>query len=123
MNDALFESELKSFRFTLIEQRENLLFAYRCSTSDDIRKIILVLLNSANTFLKLFAVEDCTLIERPSDTVKEEMGIITGIAFVPGKKYTCRDGVHGTYVMEHNFGRNSAQEIIEGNAGIDPTSA
>ena len=123
MNDSLFESELKSFRFTLVEQREHLLSAYGCSASNDICKIILVLLNCTNTFLKLFPGKNIPLVERPCDAVKEKMGIVAGVALVSSEKYAGRNGVHGSYVMENNLSRNSTQEVIKGDPRINSTSA
>ena len=121
--DSLFESELKSFRLALIEQRKHLLLAYESTADNDICKIILILLNSADAFLKLLAIENGPLGEWPRNTVEEKMGIGTGVTLIPGEKNARRNGVHGTYVMEHDFGRNSQKEIIKGNSGIDPTTS
>ena len=85
MNDSLFESELKSFRFSLIEQRKHLLLAYGSAGSDDIRKIILILLNSADAFLKLLSGENCSLTEVPRDPMKEEMRIAARISCSPAR--------------------------------------
>ena len=122
INDSFFESEIKSFRLSLIEQRNNFHLTYGSATRDDLLHIILVLLNRTEVFLKLFPCGSSALREVPNYTVKEEVGIITSVPFVPGEKNTCRDGVHGTYIMEHNFGRNRAQKIIKGDPRIDPTS-
>jgi hypothetical protein len=73
--------------------------------------------------LKLLTVENSALIKRPSDAVKEEVGIVTGITFASGKKNTCRYGVYGSYVMENDFGRKSPEEVIKGNPGINTTSS
>ncbi|MFH1892990.1 MAG: hypothetical protein ABIK83_09970 [Candidatus Zixiibacteriota bacterium] len=122
MNDSLFESELKSFRLSLIEQREHLLFAYGRATGDDIRKIILILLNSADAFLQLLAIENGPLGKWPRNTVEEKMGISTGVAFVPGKENTGRYGINSPYIMKYDFSRDGAKEIIKGNPSIDATS-
>jgi len=122
MNDSLFESELKSFRASLVEQRQHLFLAYGRATRDDIREIILVLLNSADMFLKLLPAEGSALGERPRDAMKQKMGIVAGITLVSGEKNARRDGVHGSYVMEHNFGRQRTQEIVKGNPSIDQTA-
>jgi hypothetical protein len=122
MNDSLFERELKSFRFSLIEQRKHLLFAYGSTTSNDIRKIILVLLNSADAFLQLLTFESGPLAEVPCNTVEEKMGIITGVAFVPGKENTGRYGINSPYIMKYDFSRDSSKEIIKGDSSINTTA-
>jgi hypothetical protein len=118
INDPLFESELKSFRLSLIEQRKHLLLAYGSATSDDIRKIILVLLNSADNFLELLSIENSSLWKPPCDTVKDEMGITAGISLISSEKNSRRYGIHGTYVVEQDFGRESTKEVIKSDPGI-----
>ncbi len=90
MNDPFFKSEMKALRLSLIEQRKHLILAYGSATNNEVRKIILVLLNSADNFLQLLPVDsDPSWGEIPSDTVKNEMGIATGISPVPGKINGC----------------------------------
>lgn len=106
MNDSLFESELQAFRASLIEQRQHLLRSYGSAVRDDIREILLVLLNSADAFLKLLAIENGPLGKWPCNAVEEKMGIVTSVALISGEENARRNGVHGSYVMEQNFSRN-----------------
>lgn len=123
VNDALFYGKVQSLRGALIKHREHLLAAYACTTSDDLRNILFVLLHCTDELLKLLPVKGLALLERPCDSMEKEVGGWAGITLVSGEKNTRRDGVHGTYIMEHDFGRDSAKEIIKSNPGVDQTSA
>ena len=54
-----FEGEIKSFRLSLIEQRNHLYQIYGSTTNDDIRQILLVLLQRTAEFIKLFPSTVC----------------------------------------------------------------
>ena len=121
--DSFFESELKSFGLTLVEQRQNLLHIYGCSTSNDIRPITLVLLNVTDTLLQLFSIKACSLPKIPRDSVKKKMRITASIPLAPGEKNTRRYGVHGSNVMDHYLCGDRAQKVVKSDTSIDSTSA
>ena len=123
MYDSLFQSEFQVFRSALIEYRKYLISAYSGAIGNDIRNVSLILLHRTDEFLKLLPIEELSFFEWPRDTVKEELGIVAGISLISGEKNTCRNGVHGTYVMENNLCRNSTEEIVKGNPSIDSTAA
>ena len=118
MNNFLFESKLKSFRFSLIEQRKYLLLAYGSMTGDDIRIIILVLFNCTNAFMELLSIEGGPLTEFPRDTMKEEIGITVSVSLITSEENTRRYGIHGTYVMEHDFSRESTKKVVKSDPSI-----
>jgi hypothetical protein len=122
MYDSLFQSELQVFRGALIEYRKHLIIAYMGAISNDLRNISLILLHRTDEFLKLLPSEGLAFFEWPSDPVKQEGGSVAGVTLFSGEKNARRDGIHDTYVMEHDFGRNGEKEIIKGNPGIDHTA-
>ncbi len=86
MNDPFFESVLKSFRLSLVEQRERLLLAYRGAAYDDIREVILALLNSADNLLQLLPISSgSSWGEIPGDTVEQKMGVATAYRLFPAR--------------------------------------
>ena len=118
MNNSFFESKLKSFRFSLIEQRKYLLLAYGSTVGDDIRIVILVLLNCTDAFMELLSIESSPLTEFPPDTVKEEIGITAGVSLITSEENTRCYGIHGTYVVEHDFSGESTKEIVKSDPSI-----
>ena len=118
VNDALFYGKVQSLRGALIKHREHLLAAYACTTSDDLRNILFVLLHCTDELLKLLPVKGLALLERPCDSMEKEVGGWAGITLVSGEKNARRNGIHGTYVVENNLRGNSPKEIVEGDSGI-----
>jgi hypothetical protein len=112
MYDSLFQSELQVFRGALIEYRKYLISAYSGAISNDIRNVSLILLHRTDEFLKLLPVEVLTFFEWSSNTMKQEGSCAAGVTLLSGEKDTCRDGVYGTYVVEHDFSRDGEKEII-----------
>jgi len=123
MNDALSEGEFNTFRLSLIEQRNHLYQIYGSTTNDDIRQILLVLLQRTAEFIKLFPGVGGSLTECPCNAVKKKVCIVGGISFGPCKKNTYCNGTHYSNVMENNLCRDSSQEIVKGDSGINSTTA
>jgi hypothetical protein len=46
------------------------------------------------------------------------MGITAGISLISSEKNSRRYGIHGTYVVEQDFGRESTKEVIKSDPGI-----
>jgi len=120
--NSFFEREIESFRFALIEQRNNFNLTYGTATYDDLRHIIFALLESTDKFLKLFPRANSALPETLSHTMKQEMRVGAGIPPISSKENAGCDGVHGSDIMKNDLNGNGTEKVKKSDSSIDESS-